>query len=151
MNRDDTYLLGNTFASGAGSNDMSFKIGHIPWNKNKKGIHLSRATEFKKGCKSPRCVKIGTVTQRKHKGDSLRNWIKEDKGWKELAKHNWIKEFGKIIKGDIIHHMNGDATDDTAENLIAMPRKDHPVFHNRWGLKALTPEQLDYYLKRYRD
>ena len=28
---------------------MQFKKGHIPWNKNKKGIHLSFITEFKKG------------------------------------------------------------------------------------------------------
>lgn len=27
-----------------------FKKGHIPWTKSQKGIHLSPATEFKKGC-----------------------------------------------------------------------------------------------------
>lgn len=30
---------------------MAFKKGQIPWNKNKKGIHLSLNTEFKKGFK----------------------------------------------------------------------------------------------------
>lgn len=28
---------------------MSFKKGQIPWNKNKKGIHLSSKSEFQKG------------------------------------------------------------------------------------------------------
>jgi len=28
---------------------FGFKKGTIPWNKNKKGIHLSKTTEFKKG------------------------------------------------------------------------------------------------------
>ena len=30
-------------------NQTSFQKGHIPWSKNKKGIHLSFKTEFKKG------------------------------------------------------------------------------------------------------
>ena len=30
-------------------NKGNFKKGSIPWNKDKKGIHLSPATEFKKG------------------------------------------------------------------------------------------------------
>jgi hypothetical protein len=29
-------------------NKGSFKKGNAPWNKNKKGIHLSSETEFKK-------------------------------------------------------------------------------------------------------
>lgn len=28
---------------------MKFQKGQIPWNKNKKGIHLSKKSEFKKG------------------------------------------------------------------------------------------------------
>ena len=28
---------------------FKFKKGHIPWNKGKKGIHLSKKSEFKKG------------------------------------------------------------------------------------------------------
>lgn len=31
---------------------MAFKKGSIPWNKEKKGIHLSPKSEFKKGAKS---------------------------------------------------------------------------------------------------
>ena len=34
------------------SGKTHFKIGHIPWNKGKKGIHLSPKSEFKKGITS---------------------------------------------------------------------------------------------------
>ena len=30
-------------------NSGNFKIGHVAWNKNKNGIHLSQISEFKKG------------------------------------------------------------------------------------------------------
>jgi len=54
---------------------MKFKKGQIPWNKNKKGIHLSRKTEFSKnsipwnkGKNLPEKVKKKISQNRKGKG-----------------------------------------------------------------------------------
>ncbi len=149
MNRDNSYLLGNKHAIGTGPNRTSFKQGDAPWNKGKKGIRLSPATEFKTGQPNPRKMEIGTITQRNTRGDKLRNFIKTEDGWVELAKHAWILEHGFIIKGDIVHHMNGDSSDDDISNLIAMPRSDHPYFDNRWGLRQLSDAQKEYYIARY--
>lgn len=69
----------------------------------------------------------------------------------ELSKHVWREHHGEVFIGDIVHHINGDRLDDTITNLIAVPRADHPVFHNRWGLKMLTRKQLEHYFGRYDD
>jgi len=149
MKRDNSYLLGNKHAAGSGPNKTSFKKGFVPWNKGVKGLRMSPGTEFKKGHQNTRKMEIGTITQRKCKNRNRRNFIKTDEGWIELAKHIWTTIHGQIIKGDIIHHINGDPTDDRPENLIAMPRSDHPTFHSRWGLRELNDEQRRYYQERY--
>jgi hypothetical protein len=151
--RDTSYLIGNQHAKGAKPNKTAFKKGNIPWNKNKKGIHLSPKTEFKKGCESLNKLPVGTITTRTRNrgGIKKRQYIKieEPNVWVPYATYVWESHFGKIKKGDVIHHLNGDSLDDRIENLIAFPRADHPVFHSRWGLKQLTQEQLNYYFERY--
>jgi hypothetical protein len=148
VNRD--YLIGNKFASGNGLNKTSFKPGHRPWNKNKKGIHLSPGTEFKKGRISLTKVPIGTVRQRTDGHGKIRNFIKiaEPDQWRELSWYRWKSAFG-FIKGDVVHILNGNTLDDRITNLIAMPRADHPKFNGRWGLKKLTYQQIKSYLTRY--
>lgn len=41
--------------------DCRFKAGNEPWNKGMKGIHLSPATQWKKGCESNRKLPVGSV------------------------------------------------------------------------------------------
>lgn len=152
MNRDNTYLHGNKFAVGSGPNRTSFKKGTPPWNKGRKGIHLSRATEFKKGCSSINWLAPGTITVRTDKNGKDRHFIKiaNPRKWEELAKNRWKNKYGKLIPADVVHHLNGKSLDDRIENLIALPRKDHPIYHNRWGFKRPTKNQIKFYLARYR-
>lgn len=132
--------------------DGKFEKGHNPWNKHKKGIHLSPNSEFKKGQKAVNWTCIGTIRKRVCKGKKERNFIKieEPNKWEELAKYEWKRNYGKIIKGDVIHHINGDSLNDNIENLIALPRTDHPIFDGRWGLKKILIEQYNFYLNRYK-
>jgi hypothetical protein len=67
----------------------------------------------------------------------------------EYSKYLWIKHYGKLHKGDITHHLNGDSLDDRIENIIAMPRSMHPCFHSRWGLKKLSKSQIKELQARY--
>lgn len=149
-NRDNSYLIGNKFAQGNKPNQTAFKKGSIPWNKGL-SMHLSPMTEFKKGQSPPVKYPVGTVVKRTHKGDGSRQWIKiaEPNKWEEYAKFLWKRQYGKIIRGDIVHHINGNKLDDRLENLICLPRCDHPIFHSRWGLKKFTDEQFIYYIARY--
>lgn len=147
-----SHLIGNQHARGAKPNKTAFKKGIIPWNKNKKGIHLSPETEFKKGRVSLNKKPLGTITQREDKNGKFRNFIKtgNPNTWTEHARHVWEKNYGPLIKGDVVHHLDGNTINDSPKNLIALPRKDHPIFHNKWWLKQPTKEQKDFYLWRYK-
>ena len=151
MDRDSSYLIGNQHAKGSKPNKTSFKKGHPPWNKNLKGIRMSIGTEFKKGMTPKNKLPVGSITIRTTKSGKQRNFIKiaEPNVWQEYTKYMWRSVYGKIIKGDVVHHLNGNTLDDSITNIIAFPRADHPIFHGRWGLKQLTDEQLEYYKSRY--
>ena len=126
-----------------------FSKGNTPWNKNLKGIHLSEKSEFKSGQRGSCWVPIGTIKVSNIRG-TIRNKVKVDeKRWELNSAYLWRLKYGKIIKGDVIHHLDGISLHDVIENLIALPRKDHPIFHNKWWLKKLTEEQIKYYLSRY--
>jgi hypothetical protein len=114
-----------------------------------RGISRNPQTEFKKGQKGLTHVPIGTITICERHGRK-RNRVKSaELQWEFNSAYVWKCKYGKVIKGDVVHHLNGDSLDDRIENLIALPRQDHPIFHSKWGLKQLTSEQLKYYISRY--
>lgn len=141
LNRDNSYLKGNKFAQGTKPNKTTFKKGMIPWNKGKKGIHLSPASEFKKGRlgvlgnqQAP--LPLLTITQRVDKNGTLRNWIKikEPNTWISYTVYLYKKSY-KLKKGYVIHHVNNNSSDNRLENLIQVSRVEHPKLHNRWNTK----------------
>jgi hypothetical protein len=153
MKRDNSYLLGNQFAKGNAPNQTAFAPGHETWNKGVKGLHLSPQSEFKKGRANERKLSVGTTTVRYRRRDKKpRRFIKisEQGGWTMFAKYLWEQHYGSLRAGDVVHHLNGNQLDDRIENLIALPRTDHPVFHGRWGIKPLTEEQIAFYKARYK-
>lgn len=135
MKRDNSYLLNNKFAAGAKPNKAAFKNGHIPWNKNKKGIHQSPSTEFKKGCKSNSILAVGTITYRrlKSKNNHRRAWIKIENPnkWKLLCCYAWEKNNGEIPCGSIIHHKDRNPSNDDIDNLECLTRAEHLKEHRK--------------------
>ena len=114
-------------------NQTSFKKNHIPWNKDKKGIHLSPQSEFKKGQKGINWMPFGSITIRIDKGNKQRRWIKieEPNIWIEYAKFIWIKNNGKIPKGYLIHHIDKNTLNDDIGNLALVTRKAHINIHRK--------------------
>ena len=114
--------------------ETQFKKGMEPWNKGAKGIHLSRATEWKKGCESSRKMPVGSVTVRHRKREkNPRAWVKvaEPNIWRERAKVVWEAAHGAIGRGLVIHHKDRNPMNDCIENLQAMTRADHAAEHKK--------------------
>lgn len=135
MKRNNEYLIGNKFAVGSGGNKTSFQKGNTPWNKNKKGIHLSPSTEFKKGCKSNKKLPVGSITirKRKNRNEPARAWIKisEPNIWELRAVFVWKKHYGEVPKGSTVHHKDRNPLNDSINNLQVMTRAEHLAEHRK--------------------
>lgn len=133
-------------------NKTCFKKGIIPWNKNKKGIHLSPKSEFKKGQKGIRWKPVDTITIRIEKSGTMRRWIKikEPNIWIEYAKYLWLKAGKKLQKGLCLHHQNLDSLDDRLENFCLVSRQNHPKLHNRWNTKNIIFKNYEKRNKKLR-
>jgi hypothetical protein len=109
-----------------------FEKGIKPWNKGKKGIHLSPSTEFKKGQASLSKCPLGTVSVRESKRDGKkRAYVKvaDPKSWRMRCHVVYEQSLGPIPKGKLVHHKDGDTLNDTPENLIAISRAEHLATH----------------------
>ena len=133
MSKSQWKRIGNKKLS-HGNAKHHFQKGHKTWNKNRKGIHLSTATEFKKG---------HLPTNHKHVG-SIRIVTRERQGrinqYREIkvsgimqGRHKWIpyarylyeQKYGPIPKGQFPVHIDGDSMNDELDNLRIVDRKGH--------------------------
>ena len=102
-------------------NKGCFKKGHKPWNAGLKGFRPSPNTEFK----------AGETTGDKHpswKGGE-QNFTKDcvylyAGANKRVRRPKKVYEdaYGEVPKGWILYHLDGDRYNDSANNLIAIPR-----------------------------
>jgi hypothetical protein len=121
-------VLMHTNRSGA----ARFQVGHEPWNKGLSGIHLSPASEFKLGQKPVNHLPVGSATVRLDKVSKRpRRWVKteEPNKWRPGAVVVWEAINGSVPSGVIIHHRDGDATNDTLDNLEPVTRSEHLAIH----------------------
>jgi len=111
-----------------------FPVKHKPWNRDKKGIHLSPYSQFKKGSVPVNKAAIGTVKIRRRKNDHFRPraWIKvaEPNKWELRAVVNWKKKNGPIPKGFVVHHKNRNTLSDGVRNLELQTRAEHILEHH---------------------
>lgn len=110
------------------NNKGQFLKGIIPWNKDKKGIHLSLDTEFKKG-NLPANFKGGIQNHIKW---GLVFYDMETKKRTSYAK--WILEQNGIIvpTGCVVYHLDGDTYNNNLDNLVVITRAELATL-NRWG------------------
>ena len=43
----------------------------------------------------------------------------------------WMKHYGEIPIGMVIHHINGDKKDNRIENLICLTKSEHSLIHKK--------------------
>lgn len=98
-----------------------FKKGNVPWNFGKKGMRVSPETEFK----------VGEMIGDKHyswkggiqspKNDCVYLYDGPNKR-KRRPKKIYEDFHGVIPEGWVILHLDNDKTNDSLDNLIAIPR-----------------------------
>lgn len=126
------WLKGNKFRAGKRPTN-AFEPGHATWNAGMKGIHLSPASEFKKGCVSLTKMPLGTVvirTRHKRRGEQ-RAFVKvgEPNKWLLRAHYVWIAAHGPIPRGMVIHHIDRDKLNDDLANLSLESKASHMIEH----------------------
>ncbi len=116
-------------------NSGTFSKGSAPWNKGKRGIHISPRTEFKRGQTPVNRCSVGTVRirQRRHRAEGPRAWVKvaEPNVWKLRARIVWEDAHGPISRGLIVHHVDEDTLNDSLSNLSVVDRAGHAAEHGR--------------------
>ena len=109
----------------SGNRNGCFEKGSEPWNAGQRGVHLSPASEFKPGGKSPNLMPVGSVAIRTRLGVE-RAWLKVGKKkWRPRATVVWERRYGTIPTGCIIHHIDRDTKNDAITNLACISRAAH--------------------------
>ena len=100
-----------------------FFKGLIPWNKGKKGIHLSPNTQFKKGQFVGQEHPSWKGGVQRMKNDCV--YIYTGNGKRERRPRLvWEAHYGEIPKGYLISHKDGDRYNDNIENLELITRAE---------------------------
>ncbi len=106
-----------------------FRQGNEPWNKGKRGIHLSPETEFLPGRDNGQKLPFGSETIRTDKSGRPRCWVKTRAGWCPRAQVVYRAKHGNIPTGKVVHHKDGDTLNDRPGNLIALTPAEHMAEH----------------------
>jgi hypothetical protein len=112
-----------------------FQPGNTPWNKDKKGLHLSPDSEFKEGQLIGKDHPSWTGGVQQPKNDCIHLW---DGNGKRVRRPRKVYEdaFGPIPKGYVIIHLDGDKDNDELTNLEAISRAEL-IKRNNSKLKSL--------------
>jgi len=104
-----------------------FREGHQAWNKDIKGIHLSRETEFKPGHIPANTKYNGCISLRiRKRRDGKYYFIRLDKMiWIPYHRYLWEKYYGPIPEGRIVAFKDRDTLNVCLENLELITRKEN--------------------------
>ncbi len=123
-------MAGNRLAAGH-SNATAFKPGHLPWNKDTKGLTGANRTSWTPGASyryTPE-MPLEALTVRTDKQGRPRNWIKTADGWRPYPQVLWERAFGPIPDGYLIHHIDWDSANDVPSNFELLTRAEHILVH----------------------
>lgn len=135
-----------------------FKKNHIPWNKNK-SVRLSLKSEFKKGEKHPYFGKKGKeipnftgknqinthnyilIYKPNHREAMLNGYVLEHR-YKISNKLNRKLKFNEII-----HHIDGNRSNNELNNLLVLTQSQHAKLHAFAYLYLIKQNLIQKYIK----
>lgn len=124
LNKKREFNLGKSFEI---MNEMRFKPGSIPWNKN--GRHPNKNSgQFQKGHIPKYHFQIGTIHLRSHSERNEKYFyikIAEPRKWEPLHRYLWKEKFGEIPPGKLIVFKDHDIHNWQIENLEMIDRKEN--------------------------
>ena len=114
-----------------------FPKGNVPYNKGRKGIRHSPATEFKLGNIPQTYTPVGTESTR---SDGY-TWVKvaDPNKWREKHVLIWEEAHGPVPKGYCLLFANGDSSDIRLDNLLLVTRGQLAIL-NKKKLISSDPE-----------
>ena len=116
----------------AGAKNTRFKKGVVPWNKGLKGYMGANVTSFKKGSIPPNLRPVGSE---RINVDGYTE-VKIGKGkWKLKHRIKYEEYNGEIPKDYAVIFANGDKSDFSKENLIAISRNQLKTLNRNKLLK----------------
>ena len=68
-----------------------------------------------------------------------------ESAWQKRSHWVWEQIHGKLLQGNIIHHIDDDTLNDSPDNLCDMPRKGHSghtAMHTHKWFQEVTSERL---------
>jgi hypothetical protein len=105
-------------------NSGCFNKGLTPWNKGKKGLRVSPASEFKKGNLPAQTKPVGSM-RRTLRDNILQIKIANPKVWRDVHKLIYEEHHGPIPKGHVIIFLDGDKNNFDVQNLACISRGVH--------------------------
>lgn len=101
-----------------------FKPGNTPWTLGMKGVHLSPASEFKKGSVPANCLEVSAL--RINSLGELDMKIAPGPGnWVSMRRFAWEQAYGPIQPGMCVLPKNGDGHDTRLCNLKLVTRAEN--------------------------
>ena len=107
-----------------------FKPGHAPWLKGTKGLAKANRGSFQKGHKAG-------VNHHRYNGGLCID--KRSGRFLIWCRNNRYEFFSRAVieshlmrpleTSEIVHHLNGDPTDDRISNLVILSRPEHTKIH----------------------
>ena len=85
--------------------------------------------QFQKGHMPITYKSVGTIRERKKdKGIARYIKVKDPNKWQVYARWLWEQDWGALIEGDRVVHLNRENLDDRIENLLALPKSAYVKF-----------------------
>lgn len=104
-----------------------FKKGTPSFNKGRKGIHLSKKTEFKKGNFPGNGKPVGSLYLNSVGRYDVK--VAHPNVWRRRSHVVWEQYHGPVPYGMLIHHVDHNVLNDDISNLEMLSRAEHLLIH----------------------